>query len=934
MAPKRHGSPTSKTNQKHSQRLSATRSSSTTAQFHPAQFRPAQFHPAVQSQSSTEISDILTQHSTGSTSHITSLTVVKSNGKTQLRKESQRHRNIDHTINEDIIIQDAENLSQLNEIPQYTAEESISIEQLPEPLKSQKRNHKTSAKLNEWVKYQNEFLDELLRHDGKSDYTSEDKCSECKKESGYYKCKDCFHGSLLQCKKCVIKGHEHLPLHCIEKWNGSYFEKDSLRNLGLCIQLGHGGALCSSPANATVELVVVDITGVHCVSAFYCDCRTKMVPQYTQLLHASWFPASFTTLYDWYHTLCKKTDKCKLEDEKNHYNEFQHVIGQHTEGITGTKKGELTVECPACSHPDKNLPEDWEKSGPLKFLYIIYLAVDTNFKLSCKERGIQDVELMPGWGPYIEEQSYQKHLESRVENPEISTCDSEHDAILQAGIRSAPGHSVTGTALVICSRHTLIRPNGAGDLQKGERYCNIDFIVLSTLIGVSLSWIVITYDIGCQWSKNLKQRIETYPESMRIPPNMHIDVGVPSWHINGHGSSCQSTYALGYLPGAGRTCGEEVETTWSSSNHLRPSTCEMGPASHHEVLNDQWIAWNFQKTIGFSIIMSEKHKKIFDKFNATFESSITAECEAQVIAWNMDHTKPNPYDDPECTTTLQDVRLELTREDVATTEKGIISKHKLTLTKFLIKGFELEEQQHLLKIEVSKLKNNPGSKDLADIEDKCIALAAKISKWQEIQLTYMPEVKTIFTSNLEENTNEMPEEIELIPLYLPSALPAQLHTSSTIKKAVQSELKLRLAQANDALAYIRHYLQIISSVKQFKLENTSGTGNKSNTCMRDLHQKYKNKSQLHVDSVLSLDPNGNWQSHLLELKNEDVQGPGKNPDDISSSGRFEMSWIWLVPRNSSGDDEENNSLKLEWVKAHARKERWQEEVLILREEMQ
>ncbi|KAF8993863.1 hypothetical protein BDQ17DRAFT_1392530 [Cyathus striatus] len=86
----------------------------------------------------------------------------------------------------------------------------------------------------------------------------------------------------------------------------------------------------------------------------------------------------------------------------------------------------------------------------------------------------------------------------------VNTCDSQHDAILQAGIHSAPGHSVTGTALVICSRHTLIRRNGAGDLQKGERYCNIDFIILSTLIGVSLSWIVITYDIGCQWSKNLK----------------------------------------------------------------------------------------------------------------------------------------------------------------------------------------------------------------------------------------------------------------------------------------------------------------------------------------------------------------------------------------------------------------------------------------------
>ncbi|KAF8989469.1 hypothetical protein BDQ17DRAFT_1256830 [Cyathus striatus] len=59
---------------------------------------------------------------------------------------------------------------------------------------------------------------------------------------------------------------------------------------------------------------------------------------------------------------------------------------------------------------------------------------------------------------------------------------------------------------------------------------------------------------------------------------------------------CHSNFALAYLPGAGRTCGEEVETTWSSSNHLHPSTCKMGPAACHEVLNDHWTDWNFQKS--------------------------------------------------------------------------------------------------------------------------------------------------------------------------------------------------------------------------------------------------------------------------------------------------------------------------------------------------
>ncbi|KAF8987546.1 hypothetical protein BDQ17DRAFT_1335001 [Cyathus striatus] len=308
----------------------------------------------------------------------------------------------------------------------------------------------------------------------------------------------------------------------------------------------------------------------------------------------------------------------------------------------------------------------------------MYLAIDANFKLSCKEHGIKDVELMPGWGPCVEEENYQTHLKKQIENHEV-----------------------------IYKR------------EKGK-YCNIDYIILSTPV-------------------------------------------VPSWHINGHGSSCQSNFALAYLPGAGQTCGEEIETTWSSSNHLRPSTHEMGPASCHEVLNDQWIGWNFQKIIGFdkhfikqykeAVTMSEKHEEIFQKFNATFNTSITEEWEAQVIAWEMDHTRPNPYDEPEY-------------------------------------RFELEEQQHLLKIKVSKLKDNPISKDLADLQDKRIALASKIFKWQELQLTYMPEIKHLIASNMEANTDEMAAKIELVPLYLPSELPAQLHTVLTIKKAAQIELKL------------------------------------------------------------------------------------------------------------------------------------------------
>ena len=33
-------------------------------------------------------------------------------------------------------------------------------------------------------------------------------------------------------------------------------------------------------------------------------------------------------------------------------------------GAAGTSHGELAVECPACPHPEKNLPNDWENAAP------------------------------------------------------------------------------------------------------------------------------------------------------------------------------------------------------------------------------------------------------------------------------------------------------------------------------------------------------------------------------------------------------------------------------------------------------------------------------------------------------------------------------------------------------------------------------------------
>lgn len=57
----------------------------------------------------------------------------------------------------------------------------------------------------------------------------------------------------------------------------------------------------------------------------------------------------------------------------------------------------------------------------LRFLYTLFLAIDANFKLKNKDRGIKDFELDPGFGCYVEHSRYESHLANYVEQQEV--CD-------------------------------------------------------------------------------------------------------------------------------------------------------------------------------------------------------------------------------------------------------------------------------------------------------------------------------------------------------------------------------------------------------------------------------------------------------------------------------------------------------------------------------
>jgi hypothetical protein len=121
---------------------------------------------------------------------------------------------------------------------------------------------------------------------------------------------------------------------------------------------------------------------------------------------------------------------------------------------------------------------------------------------------------------------------------------------------------------------------------------------------------------------------------------------------------------------------------------------------------------------------------------------------------------------------------------------------------------------------------------------------------------------------------------------------------SYILGLVDTEKRLRLAQANDALDDLRRQLRVTMGLGHYK--NTQvGASQRVSTRARSLIGRFKDKTSRCAEryraahsALLSLDPNGDWKNRLRILKDEDIKGPRRGEDE--AEGTRELSWIWHV----------------------------------------
>ncbi|TFK63616.1 hypothetical protein BDN72DRAFT_872268 [Pluteus cervinus] len=822
-------------------------------------------------------------------------------------------------------------------------------------------------------------------------------CSLCTDPAALYRCKEC-EGNELFCKGCMVSSHKRNGLHRIEFWNGFCFEFSSLKSLGLVFQLGHPiGEICSKPIpSPDNDFVVIHINGIHEVSVNFCKCHDAP-ERHIQVLRYGWFPAtthhprtaaslavlkhfqihsfeSKCSALEFYQALVRLGDNTGIQPVRDRYRsflvmirEYRHIKslkragrGHDERGIVGTRPGECAVLCPACPQPGRNLPVDW-KTRPAKeqWLYRLFLAIDANFRLKRQDNKISDSadpSLGDGWSYFVENEPYMEHLKQFSDQVQAKSTCSSHSAVNNS--RLTDGLATSGVGSVGCARHDCMRPCSIGDLQKGERLSQEE---LQELLD-----IIVSYDIACQWWINLITRMLNYSQSIQMDEakiNSFIYL-VPKFHLPAHISKCQTQYSFNFHQHVGRTDGESPERGWSQINPIALSTCEMGPGSRRNTLNDHFGDSNWKKNytmgatllkrIRTAVVESAEHTLLFHRYDLGLRAQKEMEKHVdlwskELMAWQQDRNQPNPFEIRVKKPTQDAVRRQLAEEDrKAQLEGKAYSLHpSFTASELVAVGLELEEQQRRLHLDTKSLGLHATNDQTGKVLKKGTNLYDRINEWAEAQKRYIPSVTNLRQDETHPG-NTITEPWEM-PLFLPSSIPPPFPCDFRLQDI---EWRLRSAQAYTALDELRRALCLRSYLYIDKDRFARGQNQNTRACgtiqrteakVKAAAAKYRS-ARVAIASLSKFYEGSTWEKDFPELQEgdvralqpeEDVMKKGRKKKSVSE-GKRKVSWIWGVLGSTDpklDNKELLDDLRVEWCKSHARAKRWQEEVLLLQEEM-
>ncbi|KAK7046263.1 hypothetical protein R3P38DRAFT_2507036 [Favolaschia claudopus] len=703
------------------------------------------------------------------------------------------------------------------------------------------------------------------------------------------------------------------------------------------------------------------------------------------------------SVLEFYQTLARETDNLHFKKDTVRYNEFMRMTrewrnvrmlkragrGHEVDGIAQTKPGACALLCPACPHPGKNLPANWQSApAELQFIYALFVAIDANFRLKRKDVSTEEKDpgLGNGWAFICDVKAYMEHVRKHWNYKQDRSHCVAHDAVDKPD-REARGTASSGIGAVDCARHNMKRPCAVGDLQLGERYINMDYMFFRSIAGSSLTRFVVSYDIACQWHIHLLERLNYYDDdSLSMDgTGKFITFLVPKFHLPAHIEDCNLKFSFNLTRDVGQTDGEAPERGWADANPMARSTKEMGPGFRRDTLDDYFNDVNHKKIIALGYMLRRKVERAVPEMVRTREAladmnesvgpAAVETWTAMAVEWEADVEAPNPFATIHKDKHIAKVREELAaeaaqREQAGMEDQGAI-RGDMHVTELIAMGIQLEHQQRILASDIASTGLHPTDGQRRAMTERTSKLRRKIVAWIDIQTKFFPGLSHIRETEDEARRLAATAKRSAIPgvavpditLWLPSAIVTEAggNTVRVEPKVFEHEYRLRVGQASEALHEVRRLLLVRTHL--YKLKDAHSRGVRANTRSNDkitaLNEQVKRAAATYRVARAALVYLGRelgrkeWEWTLQELREEDVRGlpqamfhdPERKKRKSKKSRRKEarpLSWIWMArgEKWNPGDDVAmNEAVRIEWAKTRARALRWQEEVTLLEEEM-
>ncbi|KAI6118065.1 hypothetical protein F5141DRAFT_1043887, partial [Pisolithus sp. B1] len=644
--------------------------------------------------------------------------------------------------------------------------------------------------------------------------------------------------------------------------------------------------------------------------------------------------------------------------------------------------GGLSLFCPACPQPGLNLPADWKVWSDRDTVMRQYV-IDGNFtaqhmKMNKPEL---DVALSDGKGYMVSEGPYQNHLQQSLDSKERSTC-SNHRAINAANINKSNLRS-TGIGATAGARHGCFVPHSVVGFQKGERYMNTDYSICNALGYGSerITKALVIYDVGCQWSVNFWSRVKNSP-SLHLPPALEIVPAVGKFHLAAHKLSFFPRYSLNFVKGAGHLDGEILETLWAPFNKISPTARSMTQAHRQEVYDDHMRDSNWKKLVGLVPSLLKKYKtsnKCLEEMNQAYEQLTAVLDPDKVSGWELDALRAEADRGDaldiyllkghkgRSSPTFHEVQIQLMKNPMTPFGSG-------GSVAWLAEGISIEDSQDQLRSKLQQLPNPMSTSQEVKISVKRQRLSARIEKFHsngqaffkglEINGAFTPQDDPEFCGKEEEKEGEEDREFwgeddgywevpgeeveelasELMSIWMPSSIGSAKLTELGLVDLLKEERELRIGQANDCLDQLRTDLGNKATLYQQNFWTANST--REGTRTKKEIQKVVARINKHVrgyqrarQAILRLDPNVDMAEKYQEiLPNDLAVSKEVTEENRFGQGTSKLAWFWMMEGELSQLSLQGGGLmeefyRINWLKARARRDRWKEEVSLVRHEM-